>query len=175
MPTTSSAEYIVNELKRHRKGVIAALACLVLVVTTGIIFTALYISRSNKAAAEAPIDSIAVLPFVNESKDPNAEYLSDGISDSIINRLSQLSNLRVASLSSALRYKGQTVDPSSVGRDLKVRAVLVGWMQKHGDDLSFRAELVDVRDNHRIWGGQYNNRQVTDLLPMQEQISIASD
>ncbi|MGQ0763280.1 MAG: protein kinase domain-containing protein [Acidobacteriota bacterium] len=170
--STSSAEYIVNEIKQHRKGLLVAFACLLLMVAAGIALTALYISRSNKAAAEAPIDSIAVLPFVNESKDPNTEYLSDGISDSIINRLSQLSNLRVASLSSALRYKGQTVDPSTVGRDLKVRAVLIGWMTKRGDnDYSFRAELVDVRDNHRIWGGRYDNRQISDLLAMQEQIS----
>jgi TolB-like protein len=89
---------------------------------------------------------------VNESNDPSAEYLSDGISDSIINRLSQLSNLRVASLSSSLRYKGQAIDAAAVGRDLKVRAVLIGWMTKRGDSLSVRTELVDVQDNRRLWG-----------------------
>jgi TolB-like protein/Tfp pilus assembly protein PilF len=108
---------------------------------------------------------------VNESNDPNAEYLSDGISDSIINRLSQFSNLRVASLSSALRYKGRAIDVASVGRDLKVRAVLIGWMIKRGETLSVRTELVDVHDNRRLWGATYPNRQLSDLLHVQEEIS----
>src|SRR4029079_7968458 len=116
------------------------------------------------------IDSVAVMPFINESKDPNTEYLSDGLSDSISNRLSKLSTLRVTSLSSALRYKGQTIDAATVGRDLKVRAVLIGWMTKRGEELSVRTELVDVRDNRRLWGETYN-RKLADLLEVQEEIS----
>jgi len=147
-----------------RSIVITAAALIVIVSVTGAYF---YFTRSTRGS----IDSVAVLPFVNESKDPNTEYLSEGISDSIINRLSQLSNLRVASFSSTLRYKGQAVDPLAVGRALNVRAVLIGWMTKHGDALSFRTELVDVRDNRRLWGEQYNNHQVADVLQVQEQIA----
>jgi TolB-like protein/Tfp pilus assembly protein PilF/tRNA A-37 threonylcarbamoyl transferase component Bud32 len=117
------------------------------------------------------IDSIAVLPFINESKDLEVEYLSDGISDGLINRLSQLPMLRVMSLSAVLRYKGQTVDPRAVGDALNVRAVLVGRMSHRGTELSVSAELVDARDNTRLWGNQYDNRRVSDIQQIQEQIS----
>ena len=172
---TSSAQYLVGELKRHKRGLFVGIAALIIGVA--ILGYSYVVSRKAKVAqtAVAPtvdaIDSVAVLPFVNDSKDPTAEYLSDGISDSIINRLSKLSNLRVASLSSALRYKGQAIDAASVGRDLKVRAVLIGWMTKRGDSLSVRTELVDVRDNRRLWGANYPNRQLSDLLQVQEEIS----
>jgi len=121
-------------------------------------------------SAEA-IDSIAVLPFVNVGNDPNAEYLSDGISDSIINSLSQLPSLkRIISLTSALRYKGQQVDPQMVGRELNVRAVLIGKLTLRGDDLLISAELVDVKDNRRLWGGQYN-RKLVDVVRLQGEIA----
>lgn len=167
---TSSAEYLVGQLQRHKRGLFVGIAALIVAVP--IIGYWYMVSRQTKVAETVDaIDSVAVLPFVNESNDPNAEYLSDGISDSIINRLSQLSNLRVASLSSALRYKGQTIDAAAVGRDLKVRAVLIGWMTKRGDSLSIRTELVDVLDNRRLWGANYPNRQLADLLQVQEEIS----
>ena len=154
----------------HKRGLFVGVAVLIIV---GVVFSYLYmVSRRAKVAqAVDAIESVAVLPFVNESNDPNAEYLSDGISDSIINRLSQLSDLRVASLSSTLRYKGQAIDAASVGRDLRVRAVLIGWMTKRGDSLSVRTELVDVHDNRRLWGANYPNRQLSDLLQVQEEIS----
>ncbi len=169
--STSSAEYLFGEIKRHKRGLIVGVAALALIVAA-LIYT-FSISRKGTVvpASLDTIDSVAVLPFVNESKDPNTEYLSDGISDSIINRLSKLSNLRVASLSSALRYKGQSIDAAMVGRDLKVRAVLIGWMTTRGNTLTIRTELVDVRDNRRLWGEQYNNRQLADLLQVQEDIS----
>jgi serine/threonine protein kinase/tetratricopeptide (TPR) repeat protein len=167
---TSSAEYLVGELKRHKRGLLVGIAALIIGVA--ILSYSYMVSRRAKVAQTVDaIDSVAVLPFVNESNDPNAEYLSDGISDSIINRLSQLSNLRVASLSSALRYKGRAIDAASVGRDLKVRAVLIGWMTKRGDSLSVRTELVDVRDNRRLWGANYTDRKLSDLLQVQEEIS----
>ena len=167
---TSSAEYLVGEIKRHKRGLFVGIAALIIGVAI-LSYSYMASRRAKVAQTVDAIDSVAVLPFVNESNDPNAEYLSDGISDSIINRLSQLSNLRVASLSSALRYKGQAIDAASVGRDLKVRAVLIGWMTKRGDSLSVRTELVDVRDNRRLWGENYPNRQLSDLLQVQEEIS----
>ncbi len=104
------------------------------------------------------------------SGDPNSEYLSDGIAESLINSLSQLPHLKVISLSSVLRYKGREIDPQSVGRDLGVRAVLVGRLVQRGDGLSIGAELVDSRDKSHIWGEQYN-RKFADVLKVQEELS----
>ncbi|HYM11707.1 MAG TPA: protein kinase [Bryobacterales bacterium] len=121
------------------------------------------------------VDSLAVLPFANASRDPNAEYLSDGITEAIINNLSQLPNLGVMSRSSVFRYKGRDLDPQAVGRELRVRAVLVGRVVRRGDDLSISTELVDVRNDRQIWGEQYN-RKFADILAVQEEISkVISD
>jgi serine/threonine protein kinase/tetratricopeptide (TPR) repeat protein len=116
------------------------------------------------------IGSVAVLPFVNVSADPNTDYLSDGITESIINSLSQLPNLSVMSRSSVFRYKRPDVDLQAAGRALKVEAVLAGRVTKRGDQLSVSAELVDTRTNHQIWGEQYN-RKLTDVMAIQEEIS----
>ena len=123
---------------------------------------------SNRESAV--IDSLAVLPFVNVSGDPNTEYLSDGMAESLIIGLSQLPHLKVISLSSVLRYKGREIDPQSVGRDLGVRAVLMGRLVQRGDSLSIGAELVDSRDKSHIWGEQYN-RKFADVLTVQEELS----
>ena len=160
---TSSAEYLINGIARHRQWVALAAAALVLSVA-GIAYFS-YPRSGNQA-----IGSIAVLPFVNVSADPNAEYLSDGISDGIINSLSRLPNLKVNSLTSVLRYKGRPVDAQTVGRDLNVRAVLVGRLTKQGDDLAISAELVDVMDNRRLWGGQYS-RKLSNILSIQDDIA----
>ena len=116
------------------------------------------------------IDSVAVLPLVNVNADPNTEYLSDGISDSIINSLSQLPNLKVIALSSTMRYKGRQMDPQEVGRELNVRAVLTARLIQRGDDLSISAELVDVRYNKLLWGEQYE-RKMSELLATQREIA----
>jgi len=120
----------------------------------------------------AAIDSVAVMPFVNVSGDPNTEYLSDGISDNIISRLSQLPNLRVIALNSVLRYKGKQTDPQTVGRELGVRAVLMGRLVQLGDDITISIELVDVRDNKRLWGQQYN-RKFADISGLQTEVAQA--
>jgi len=116
------------------------------------------------------IDSLAVLPVVNTGGDPNTEYLADGITESLINSLSQLPNLAVMSRSSVFRYKGRDVDPQVVGRILKVQAVLTSRLMQYGDSLSISIELVDVHNNHHIWGEQYN-RKLADLLSVQGEIS----
>ena len=116
------------------------------------------------------IDSIAVLPFANASADPNAEYLSDGITESIIDRLSQLPNLRVIARTTVFRYKGKDVDPQKVGQELHVRAAVTGRIQQRGDTLIVRAELVDVDKGSQLWGGQYD-RKVADVLTLQDEIS----
>ncbi len=116
------------------------------------------------------INSLAVLPFVNASADPNAEYLSDGITESIINNLSQLRQLRVMSSSSVFRYKGKTDDAQAIGRELGVRAVLLGRVLQLGDKLIIRTELVDTTDGSQLWGTRYG-KAARDILEIQEEIA----
>jgi serine/threonine protein kinase/tetratricopeptide (TPR) repeat protein len=138
---------------------IAAIGLLVLLGVGG------WLYRSNGRSGET-IDSVAVLPFVNASGDPNSEYLSDGITESLINSLSQLPHLRVMSRDSAFMYKGKDTDAQTVGRQLGVRAVLKGRVMQRGDDLEISAELVDARDDSHIWGEQYS-RKAADIFALQ--------
>lgn len=137
------------------------------VVTLTVAASALvYFTRTGEA-----IDSVAVMPFVNVNGDPNTEYLSDGISDSIISDFSRLPSLKkVISFHSALRYKGKQTDPQAVGRELGVRAVLMGRVVQRGDDLSISIELIDVRDNRRLWGEQYSSK-LSEILAVQGRIA----
>jgi TolB-like protein len=118
------------------------------------------------------ISSIAVLPFVNAGNDPNAEYLSDGITESLINNLSQLPNLSVMARSSVSRYRGRDVDPAAVAKDLKVQAVVMGRIVQRGDQLIVSSELIDARTNRNLWGDQYD-RKISDLIAMQQDITGA--
>jgi eukaryotic-like serine/threonine-protein kinase len=120
--------------------------------------------------ASGRIDSIAVLPFVNLTADPKTEYLSDGITESLINSLSQLSNLAVMSRSSVFRYKSQGADPEKVARDLGVRTVLTGRLLQSGEELSISVALEDTQSKRSIWGQQYK-RKLSDLVAMQEEIA----
>jgi eukaryotic-like serine/threonine-protein kinase len=125
--------------------------------------------RSRMGGGET-IDSLAVLPFVNASADPDTEYLSDGITESLINSLSQLPHLKVMSRDSAFMYKGKQTDARRVGNALGVRAILEGRVMQHGDNLDISAELVDARDNSHIWGDQYN-RKSSDIFALQGEIA----
>jgi TolB-like protein/DNA-binding winged helix-turn-helix (wHTH) protein/Flp pilus assembly protein TadD len=116
------------------------------------------------------IDSLAVLPFVNANADPNTEYLSDGITESLINSLSQLPNLKVMSRDSAFRYKGKETDPQTVGRELGVRAIFKGRVTQRGDTLNISAELINARDSSHIWGQQYD-RKLADMVALREEIA----
>ncbi len=120
--------------------------------------------------APRAMDSLAVLPFVNDSQDQNMEYLSDGITESLINNLSQSPNLKVMSRNSVFRYKGRYADARAVGHDLNVQAVLAGRLVQRGDNLSISVELVDAGDNSQVWGKQYN-LDMADLLSVQEEIA----
>ncbi len=126
-------------------------------------------ARASRRRRRA-IDSIAVLPFRNASGDPGTEYLSDGITETIISNLSQLDRLKVMASSTVFRYKGQDVDPLGVGRLLNVRAVLTGRLVQIGEQLVVRTELVDVEDGTQIWGEQYTRRP-DDILELQQEIS----
>ena len=116
------------------------------------------------------IDSLAVLPFVNANADPNTEYLSDGITESLINSLSQLPNLKVMSRDSAFRYKGKETDAQTVGRELGVRAIFKGRVTQRGDTLNISAELINARDSSHIWGQQYD-RKLADMVVLREEIA----
>jgi len=116
------------------------------------------------------IDSVAVLPFVNVGGNPDTEYLSDGISESLIQRFSQLSHLKVMSFSVVARYKGKDKNLQEIGRELEVQAVLVGRVTQRGDMLLISAELVDAQDNRHIWGEQYE-RKLNELLLVQDEIT----
>jgi serine/threonine protein kinase/Tfp pilus assembly protein PilF len=122
------------------------------------------------ARARKAIDSLAILPFANVSNEPDTDYLSDGITESIINNLSQLPKLRVMARSTVFRYKGREIDPREVGRDLNVRAVLTGRLLQRGELLVIKAELVDAADGSQLWGEQYN-RQMADIFTIEEEIS----
>jgi serine/threonine protein kinase/Flp pilus assembly protein TadD len=159
---TSSAEYLISGIKRHQKAAALIVAMLVTVLAASAYF--------QFARSHTTIDSLAALPFLNVGGDPNTEYLSDGITESLINSLSQLPDLKVISFSSVTRYREQQIDPQAVARDLGVRALLVGKVTQRGDDLLVSAELVDTRDNSHIWGEQYN-RKLSGLLALQKEIS----
>ncbi len=116
------------------------------------------------------IDSIAVLPFVNVGADSSTEYLSEGLTESIINNLTKVPKLRVVPRSMVFHYKGQESDPIRVGRELNVRAVVTGKTTQRGENLSIQAELVDVKEESQIWGRQYNQK-LADVLSLQEDIS----
>ena len=116
------------------------------------------------------IDSLAVLPFENGSADPDAEYFSDGVTESIISSLSRLPNVKVISRNSVFRYKGRTIDAEAVGRELDVEALVLGRIVQRGDELSVSAELVRTRDSRQIWGEQYQ-RTTADIFDIQENIA----
>jgi len=150
----------------HSKAVLEGSAILLVIVLVGAGWFYGFRGRGET------IDSIAVLPFVNTSGNPDTEYLSDGLADSLINSLSQVPKLRVAPRSTVFRYKGQTVDPQKIGRDLNVGAVLTGRVVQRGDVLIIGTELLDVAHESQLWGEQYN-RKLTDVLVIQEDIANA--
>src|ERR1700738_3346336 len=126
--------------------------------------------RARKRASRGVINSLAVLPMVNVSPDAEMEYFSDGITESIINALTQLPKLRVVPRSTVFRYKSLNIDPQQVGRELGVRAVLTGRVLHFGDRLVVNAELIDVANESQLWGEQYN-RKPADIFEVQEEIS----
>ena len=165
--TPSSAEYVVGEVKRHPRGALVILAMIVAVTAMVAYFT---YSRYAAGNGHAGITSLAVLPFTNTSNDAEKEYLSDGISESLINRLSQLPGMKVIANTSSSKYKGQDTDPMDVARALAVTSVMTGRISQRGDNLSISVELIDGRDGTQVWGEQYN-RKATDLLAVQAEIS----
>jgi TolB-like protein/DNA-binding winged helix-turn-helix (wHTH) protein/Flp pilus assembly protein TadD len=131
---------------------------------------ALYVFVIRSHAPAQPIRSIAVLPLANGGGDPDMDYLSDGISESLINRLSQLPGLKVIARSSSFKYKGKDADPQEVAQALGVEAIVTGRLLQRGDALLISIELMDARDKTQVWGEQYS-RRAADLLAIQSEIS----
>lgn len=161
-PTASSVEYVA----RHKGSFTVALTVLVLLIALGLGYW--FYNRS--ASTVTLINSVAVLPFTNESGNPDVEYLSDGMTESLINSLSQLPNMRVMARSTMFSFKGKAMDPQTIGKQLSVDAVLTGRVVQRGDSLTIQTDLVKVSDGSQMWGERYN-RKTSDILAVQEDIS----
>jgi serine/threonine protein kinase/pimeloyl-ACP methyl ester carboxylesterase/Flp pilus assembly protein TadD len=148
---------------RYRLGALV----LMVIVAVGALVVWYYL-RNN--SAPSAISSIAVLPFVNASGNSDTEYLSDGMTESLITSLSQLRNVSVKARSSVFRYKGKDVSPQEIGRDLNVQAVVNGRIVQRGNDLTLHIELVDVKSETALWSGDYT-RSMTNLVSLQNEIA----
>ncbi len=159
-------ESILSKAQRNKWALLASALALIL----------LAVAISRWLSTEY-LDSLAILPFSYVSSDPqlmanpDREYLSDGLTESIINNLSQLDSLKVIARSSVFSYKGKDLDVQTIGRELNVRAVLKGQIIQQGDELTIKAELIDVKDNRSIWGDTYQRRKTADIQTVQKEIA----
>jgi len=158
--------------RASRRGMLGLYLGIVVVLLFGALASWFLVGRTKSQSGNpvASIDSLAVLPFVNASDDPNAEYLSEGITQGLISTISQLPNLRVVSLMSAYRYKGKPVDPPAVARELKVDAILTGRMTQRAGVIAITAELIDAAHDRELWGKEYQ-RTLGDLHTLQSEIT----
>ena len=153
---------------RSSKVWLAAVAALVVII--GICTAGYFWSKSRRTVVAPTINSIAVMPFINASGNSDAEYLADGITETLINSLSQLPNLSVKARSSVFRYKGKEVDPKTVGSELTVQTILNGRVVQRADDLTLYLSLVDTRTGDQLWGEQYDRKQA-DVVSLQSEIA----
>ena len=168
--------------ERKRRSIVWGLIALGLIAVTAayVVFSRRVFESADRqeggthrtAATRKPIRSIAILPFVNATGDREAEYLSDGITETLINTLAQVPGLRVMSRTSVFHYKDRAPNPSSVGRDLRVSSVVVGRIESVGDRLVISAELIDTSDDALIWGNRYQTARA-EIFGVQQ--SIASE
>ena len=156
---------ILEPSRPFAKPILAATFLLAIIVLGGF-FGYRYISNANSKQ----IESIAVMPFVNESGTPDLEYLSDGMTETLIKNLSQVPNLAVKSRSTVLYYKGKETSPKKIGEELGVQAVLLGRVGGRGDDLKLSLELVNTQTQNVIWSEQYDRKQ-SDLVVLQSEIA----
>jgi serine/threonine protein kinase/Tfp pilus assembly protein PilF len=164
-PASSVSIPVTRAHGRSRRHMAVALTAVVLVAA---VLGGIYYLRGKSNAQQ--IDSIAVLPFVNATNDPNNEYMSDGLTDSLISGLSQLPNLKVMARSTVFRYKGNQDLPQKIGQELQVGAVLLGRVTEHGNALSVQADLVNTADGTELWGSRYEP-QMADIMQVQSDIT----
>jgi serine/threonine protein kinase/Flp pilus assembly protein TadD len=163
----STIEYITTGIKRHK----AVFAVAILILTAGLVWLAFYLKKSRtEVASPAAIQSLAVLPFKNESGNSDDDYLTDGMTDTLIISLSRLPNMIVKSRFSVARYQDKEIDLAQVASQLSVQAVLSGRLKQHGDQLTLYLSLVDARTGNQIWGQQYD-RSTKDIATLQSDIA----
>ena len=165
-PTAGTRQ--LSQVGRRRILVASTASMLVIVIAV----VGYFIAGKSSSRKAKGIESVAVLPFENKSGNADSEYLSDGLAESLIYRLSQLSNLNVSPRSSAFRYKGQPIDAEKIGNELGVDAVMSGRLTQRGDDLLISVDLVDVKNKKTIWGEHFQ-RKVSDLQATQSEIAAA--
>jgi len=159
----SSAEYVITGIKQHKLGAMITLVVLV----GGAVGLFLYLRARYAAVA---IESIAVMPFVNDSGNADVEYLSDGMTETLINSLSKIPNLNVKARSSVFRYKGKEIDSKKIAAELNVQAILTGRVVQRGDQLTLNLELIDVQTENILWGNRYE-RKSSELVALQSEIA----
>ena len=162
--SSSSLEYAVTQVRTHKLA-----TALIGLVILAVVSTLGYFAFASRLTSKNQINSIAVMPFINASSNADIEYLSDGMTETLINTLSQLPGLSVKARSSVFRYKGKEVDPQTVGSELNVQAILNGRVVQRGEGLTLYLSLVDTRTGNQLWGEQYNRKQ-TDLLALQTDV-----
>lgn len=163
--SSTDQQIAIGLVSRHKKGLVAAVA-VVLLAVAGV---AIAVNRWM-VPHSASIESLAVLPFANVTADPNTEYLSDGLTESLIGSLSQLPNLTVRPRSSVFHYKAKDVDPQKAASELKVDGVVTGRVTQRGDALLVSVELTDVRNNRSLWSEQYD-RKLADAVTVQREMA----
>jgi len=162
-PPTSSAEYIVGKVSSNKRA--AAFGSVILLALIGLGYWYFF----NRVAAKQ-IESIAVMPFVNENGNADVEYLSDGMTETLINSLSQIPNLSVKARSSVFRYKGKEFDPKKIASELNVQAILTGRIVQRGEQMTLNLELIDAQTENVLWGNKYE-RKSSDLVSLQSEIA----
>ena len=163
-PVVSTPNTTSQLARIRRNPLFAVVAGLVVVGIIGLVYF------TSWGKAENSIQSIAVLPFIDESADPDAQYINDKIAESLINSLSKLPQLRVVPRSVVAGYKGKEIDPRKVGEELNVRAVVTGRIRRHGDIINIQADLIDLQNVAQLWGQHYDHK-VSDVLLVQDDIS----
>jgi len=161
--TAARTNALVGRINEHKHAWTVALVTLIL-TAAGVLYFTRFANRDQA------IRSVAVLPFANASGNPNLEYLSDGVSETLIDRLSELPTIKVIARSSSFKYKGQEINLQQVAKELGVDALLMGKVVQRGGDLQLRVELVDTRSGTQVWGDQYN-RSGGDIQGVQEEIA----
>ena len=160
--TTSSAEYIVTEIKRHKRGVALTVAALAIAIACIVYFT--------NASEHHTVDSLAVMPFANAGGNPNPDAIRDGFTESMVKNLGRVSTLRVRPFNYVSRFKDQQINPQAAGKELSVHALVMGRIAQSSDNVTVSVELMDVVDNITLWSNTYTGK-FSELFLLQEKIS----
>jgi TolB-like protein/Tfp pilus assembly protein PilF len=165
LETVSTAEWLTREFRggRSKTALIGLAAAIVLIVVAAFAIRSVVFETS-------PINSVAVLPFENGSGDQALDYLSDGLSENVLDQLAQLPQLKVIARSSSFKYRGENLDIQKIAQALGVRAIVTGRVVRRGDDLTIRVDLVDAAENKQLWGEQYV-RKMADAANLQQEIA----